>query len=603
MAVVSLRGGDGAEVLLRAVAELYVRGIDVDWVALEGPFRGRVLSLPTYPFDRTGYWDERAVVPDAARWTAAVAAAREQADQGPLDLRPDTYPAKWDALNRLATSYMAAALRQLGLYGQAGDALTVAEVVGRAGIGEAHRAVVERWLEHLVAVGRLRAEGPRLVAPEALPDGVSPSLRSAAREAFSDGTAPVDLVEQCGPSLAAVVTGAASALDLLFPDGSTALTEALYETTPAARYVNAIVRAVVGAAAAGRPYTDVLEIGAGTGATTAAVLPRLDPARTVYTFTDVSPMFLDRGRLKFAAFGFLRYGLLDVSRLPAEQGMVPHGCDLVIASNVLHATRDLGRALAHVRQMLAAGGLLVLAETTVYRPWLDVTFGLTSGWNHFDDRWRTNRPLLDAAGWRQALLANGFEAVDVQPAEGAAGAVLGQCVVIARGPGTVEAVAGAPSPGPRLLTADRTAPGPAAGSPLETLRDLPAVERLERLVSLVGQTVAGVLRVDVSHAPGRSDRLMESGLDSLMAVELRNALARALQTTRRFPATLIFDYPTIEAIAGHIDQVCFAEAQPTGTPASTAAEGERPAQTTAAELEGLDDDDVEALLNKRLERI
>jgi hypothetical protein len=40
------------------------------------------------------------------------------------------------------------------------------------------------------------------------------------------------------------------------------------------------------------------------------------------------------------------------------------------------------------------------------------------------------------------------------------------------------------------------------------------------------------------------------GLDSLMAVELRNALSALLE--RSLPATLLFDYPTIDGIAHYL---------------------------------------------------
>ena len=46
--------------------------------------------------------------------------------------------------------------------------------------------------------------------------------------------------------------------------------------------------------------------------------------------------------------------------------------------------------------------------------------------------------------------------------------------------------------------------------------------------------------------------LADLGLDSLMAVELRNLLGRGLRLPRSMPATLLYDYPTISELANYM---------------------------------------------------
>ncbi len=57
--------GDWAT-LLPTLAELWVRGFDVDWQAFDAPFKRRRVRIPTYPFQRRRYWFEEGSKQDAA---------------------------------------------------------------------------------------------------------------------------------------------------------------------------------------------------------------------------------------------------------------------------------------------------------------------------------------------------------------------------------------------------------------------------------------------------------------------------------------------------------------------------------------------------------
>ncbi|WP_421109206.1 SDR family NAD(P)-dependent oxidoreductase, partial [Streptomyces sp. NEAU-S77] len=101
-----------------------------------------------------------------------------------------------------------------------------------------------------------------------------------------------------------------------------------------------------------------------------------------------------------------------------------------------------------------------------------------------------------------------------------------------------------------LVRSRRTAGRAVAGDLGESLTELGQVEQRERLLDLVRGQVAVVLGYQGAAAidPGRAFR--DLGFDSLMAVELRNGLSTA--TGLRLPATLVFDYPTVESLAVHL---------------------------------------------------
>ena len=104
----------------------------------------------------------------------------------------------------------------------------------------------------------------------------------------------------------------------------------------------------------------------------------------------------------------------------------------------------------------------------------------------------------------------------------------------------------APGPGQMVTSPAGAMPPASVAAPAQTA---PTVRLSKAAVQAqLQEIVAGMLGPDVSvDAP-----LMESGLDSLSAVELRNNLSGLFGTS--LPATVTFDYPSISALAGYIAQ-------------------------------------------------
>ncbi|MEI7601683.1 MAG: SDR family NAD(P)-dependent oxidoreductase, partial [Aestuariivirga sp.] len=119
-------------------------------------------------------------------------------------------------------------------------------------------------------------------------------------------------------------------------------------------------------------------------------------------------------------------------------GFAAHGYDLVIAANVLHATRDIEASLGHCRRLLAPSGILVALEGLKPQGWLDLTFGLLEGWWCFEDRWRADHALMGASSWRSVLSVSGFHGAAVIAADGAMVEDTSQGVIVAQAPSVVE---------------------------------------------------------------------------------------------------------------------------------------------------------------------
>lgn len=133
-------------------------------------------------------------------------------------------------------------------------------------------------------------------------------------------------------------------------------------------------------------------------------------------------------------------------------------------------------------------------------------------------------------------------------------------------------------------------------------------ERLGLLVGFIRQRTLKVLALDPDFPLDTRKPLSEMGLDSLMAVELKNALDAGVG--RKLPATLVFEHPTIDALAQHLLDNVLGLAEPVATQpseadnkaeAAKAPAGPPTALTEEAVSEMSDEEAEAALLQKLLE--
>jgi acyl transferase domain-containing protein/SAM-dependent methyltransferase/acyl carrier protein len=605
----SLRKGRAEwPVVLESLASLYVRGVEVNWSAFDEPYGRRRVPLPNYPFEHQRYWIEskQAVQTprsDATNWEEICSAGGRQSGQCSLSLNLDRYPERWARIEKLTSAYIVSALVSCGAFQKQGDAHTVESLIAHCGFKPSYAKLLQRWLKRLVKEGKLQLDSEVFKAPQPLRGDSPQELRKAAESAFAGDRIIFDYVVACGEDLVPILQGKKSSLETLFPGGDFQRAEDMYERAPLSVYINSIARAALEGFLRTRDAGPirVLEIGAGTGSTSSFLLPVLPRDRAVYHFTDVSEIFVSHAERKFAGYPCVRYGLFDIERDGAAQGYPARNFDVVVATNALHATRDIRATLAHVRSLLAPGGILILCEVTEYLSWFDITTGLIEGWQLFEDGLRDDHPLLETSVWTKCLEEASFARVKSFPEAGSPAEILGQHVF----------VAGTSSAGAHRRT-DPSSDMPAARAASENLpaRDAqeielaswleaPPADRHEHFVALVQKQIAELLRFDSLDRVKAKSRLIDLGLDSLMAIELRNRLAKLLRLEKPLSSTLVFDYPTPDAIALHLEHEAL------GLEAGAGAEQKEDSATAARanELEQMNEEDAEDLLLKKLQSL
>jgi acyl transferase domain-containing protein/acyl-CoA synthetase (AMP-forming)/AMP-acid ligase II/acyl carrier protein/SAM-dependent methyltransferase len=438
-------GKNDWETLLHSLEQLYIQGISIDWAGFEQEYCRQWLRIPTYPFEQKRHWlHDGEVTPksdfttDDRVWNALIKAGYQQSYSGMTEFSIPSAPKQIESMTKLCSAYLNLAIQQLGAFQDPDEIYTVTEFTQKFGVLPDFQKWLSRWLQILVQQRELgkQSEAYTGLVPCSF-DDLSMLLQKV-RQHWMGSTQIVDILEQCGYHLAEVLTGRQKIRDLLFPGGSLTLMENLYEHSALSSYYNAIIRELMRAITETiqpQKQIRILEIGAGTGATSSGLIPILPGQQVSYTFTDITTTFLKQAAIKFRQYPFIEYRLLNIEQPPGNQGYKSHSYDVIVAANILHATRNIAETLSHIRTLLAPGGTLILWEITEPHPWFDVAFGALI--NPIDDQdIRPNHPFLTERQWSQTLQKQGFDNIDCFPSIGCEAKSLGQHVIVAQVPTT-----------------------------------------------------------------------------------------------------------------------------------------------------------------------
>lgn len=320
-------------------------------------------------------------------------------------------------------------------------------------IAPRHIPIIARWLHHLKQHGILQSHAGYVQSTKQVTLEQMHHYWQVARAYWSEHrlgpAAVIDYFIHNVEQLPQLMNDEQQATFLLFPEGRMDIAHALYQDTRIARYVNqSVAEAVIRiagrkqGACKGLPTREkdvplrMLELGAGTGATTAAVVQRLDALHRAgvklnYWFTDRSHFFLSAARTRFKTCTWLHTQLLNIDDSFVAQGVAPASMDIVLAAGMLNNARHIEQTVARMMQCLMPGGWLLITEPT--RECVEMLISQAFMMTHpEDDRQNGQTNFMTVTQWSAVFQRAGASEITVFPAKGHPLAPLGQQLFIVR---------------------------------------------------------------------------------------------------------------------------------------------------------------------------
>lgn len=321
-------------------------------------------------------------------------------------------------LNAAALSSMLDVMLKAQLFSGALAEPDAAAILSALQVQPRHHWLVQRWLLALCDAGLLQREQSRYRLLHGEP---TPALAwGRVEQAVACGLCSQALLDyqlSHVAQLPQLLRGEVNPFDLLFPQGQQDLALQLYGGDAVSRYNNHSIAALINRLAIhhdGDGPLHILEIGAGTGATSAPVISLLDGLNVDYLFTDMTAFFLPAAKQRFADHAWVRYGVLDIDQDIRPQGLASNSVDIVLCAGMLNSVKDIDNALGQITELLSPGGWLVFSEPTGEWPPILLTQGfmMTPAGDDHD----VGRSGLRAADiWQARVQAFGGECLPALP--------------------------------------------------------------------------------------------------------------------------------------------------------------------------------------------
>ncbi|WP_033681088.1 non-ribosomal peptide synthetase, partial [Bacillus cereus] len=372
----------------------------------------------------------------------------------------------------------------------------------------------------------------------------------------------IHLLWECVSNYPDILDGSIDHKEVMFPSGQKDLVGKIYKGNIIIDYYNQVMGNTIKNYIQKRldtslsTHINILEVGAGTGGTSDFVLNHIQgfADNVTYYYTDISPSFTRYGEERYSStYPFATFKKLDIEKDFEEQGFLPNDFDIVLATNVLHATNDIRFTLQNIKKLLKKNGVVLINEITKFQNFSTLIFGLTEGWWYFDDDYRIEgSPLLTTDTWKRLLDETGYFFGAVNGLKGKNG-VINQSVILAESDG--EILSKNKKDNLRYTEIVKT-------EIVENTRKIEKVERINRSKIVEGKELKNSdllqetkkylkkqleIALKLKSSQIKDDENFDQiGVDSLIIIELNKSIEKSFG---KVASTLFFEYKTVEELA------------------------------------------------------
>ncbi|MBF0238361.1 MAG: SDR family NAD(P)-dependent oxidoreductase [SAR324 cluster bacterium] len=471
-----------------------------------------------------------------------------------------TFEVALGELEAFSRELLLAAYQRMGVFKTQDERYTRTELRQHLGIQPDYDRLFDAHLDILTRAGVIEKQGEHIITAQET-GKFQMRIKEDLLRQFPSIQPHLRLLGECIAHYPAILRGETPATNIMFPDSSPELVEGIYKKNVTADYFNTRVAESL------RLYVEkrlsltkgneapirILEIGAGTGGTTSLVLEAVKAysPHIHYVYTDISPTLIQYGKKIFGEqYPFMTFSVLDIEKDLQNQGYKPDDFDIVLAANVLHATKRIRNTLTQIKSLLKRNGVLIINELSKAPDFVTLTFGLLKGWWLYEDEEIRlgGGPLLNFRLWNRVLEEEGYAKITNLGDPGLGELHEPHQIVIAESNGVVAYQKQTPS---SITTKERSPSSPSSDnfpalSPQTDVGKKSLKLTIEEKVTACVNSTLGLVNDSVA----REKSFLDYGVDSLMSIEIINKINKIFGI--KLKTTALFNHGNVQQLSDHI---------------------------------------------------